>query len=302
MDVLYILLFLHGVAGRMVLYQPQNIVSVDVNGTAIITCWVSTGKTVGEMFFWYFKKHESSEAPILVKSCVNDNDTHKYTCKHDGHTAYLEIYHVQITDSGVYYCRFKHISEIFGNGTHLNVGDRSTSGSSIHIVGHLQPLHPHSSLHLACVVLAAHNTVHLHWNISGTHHKGRTISKEESARTWTVVNMISLTKHNWNHEDEVTCEAWLHSSPTSVHWSIPRQGELSHGYVSSKCQNFLIPVVTTGILLLLMFSVHFIRICHKYTDNETPDLMGNNTMTEDEIVYSELNINHLTRFTSQISL
>ncbi|XP_075700690.1 uncharacterized protein LOC142665040 [Rhinoderma darwinii] len=295
MGVVYILLFIQGIAGYMVLYQPQNIVSMDVNGTTVITCVSSDDLETGIRISWYYRKWRSSEEPVRVKSCSSDNVTHKYTCKNGKYMAGLEIHNVQLTDSGVYYCTYSYssLSLKFGNGTNLNVGDKSTSRTSIHILGHLQPLHPHSSLQLACVVLEAHNTVHLYWNISGTYHKGRIISKEESNGTWTVVNFISLPNDTWNYGKKVTCEVWIKSSPISVNWEIPGKGDL-HGFVASKCQSFLIPMVIAGILLLLV-SILFIRTL-KLRDNKTQVSMGKKTLAEDDIVYSELNINHLTIF------
>ncbi|XP_044127360.1 uncharacterized protein LOC122921446 [Bufo gargarizans] len=294
MGVVYILLLIQGITGEMVLYQPQDIVSVEVNRTAVITC-VSSAKSIVQKFSWYRK---SNKDLVRVKSCTRDNDPHKYGCKNENYTASLEIYNVQITNSGVYYCMnyYTRFSLKFGNGTYLNVGDNSTSRSSIHILGHLYPLHPNSSLDLTCVVLVAHNTVHLHWNISGTYYKGRIICKEESDGTWTLMNFISLPKNSWRHGEKMTCEVWINSSPTSVHWEIPEKDELN-GYAYN-CQSFLIPVVTSGTLLLFMLSVHLIRTL-KPIGNKTQELTARNNMMEDEIVYSELNINQFSKFKNQ---
>ncbi|XP_040268175.1 uncharacterized protein LOC120982230 [Bufo bufo] len=266
MGVVYILLLIQGITVEMVLYQPQNIVSVKVNRTAVITCVSSEYLDAGLKISWYHRKWGSSEAPVLVKSCYSDDDPHKYVCKNEKYKAWLEIHNVQITDSGVYYCMLTYIPYFpeFSNGTKLNVGEKSTSRSYIHILGHLQPQHPHSSLYLACVVLAAHNTVHLYWNISGTYHKGQIISREEPDGTWTVVNFISLPKDNSNHKEKVTCEVWINSSPTSVHWinspptSVLGKGDL-YGYSPSKCQSFLRTLVIIGILLLLTLTILLTR-------------------------------------------
>ncbi|XP_056408687.1 uncharacterized protein LOC130313979 [Hyla sarda] len=292
MGIVYILLLIQGITGQIVLHEPQNIVSMDVNGTAVITC-VSNENSFGPLFSWYHKKWGSIKDIVRVKSCINDNDTHKYACKHEKNATTLEIYNVQINDSGVYYCRY-HNRLKFGNGTCLNVEDVSTSNSSIYIVSHVQPSHPDNSLQMACVVLGAHNAVNLSWNISGTYHKGHTISKEGSDGTWTVLNFISLPKDNWHHGVKGICEAWIKSSPISVHWEISGQGEI-HGCVACKCENFRIPVVTAGILLLLILSIHLICTL-RLTDNKTPCVMEKNIVIEDEVTYSELNINNLTRF------
>ncbi|KAM4013686.1 uncharacterized protein ACNLHF_003748 isoform 1-T2 [Anomaloglossus baeobatrachus] len=140
----------------------------------------------------------------------------------------------------------------------LFLQDKSTSRTSVHILGHLHTRDPHSSLHLACVVLAARTTIPLYWNISGTHYKGQIISKEESDGTWTIINFISLLKEdNRSYEEKVICEVWLQSSPNRVHWENSEKDEL-HGFFASKCQVFWIRVTITGILLFLALSLHII--------------------------------------------
>ncbi|KAM4013523.1 uncharacterized protein ACNLHF_003605 [Anomaloglossus baeobatrachus] len=248
-----------GITGQLVLYQPQSIVSTKVNGTAVITCKSDEDLDTGNKFSWYHRKWRSSEAPVRVKSCTTN--THKYVCKNEKHVASLEIYNVQTNDSGVYYCRYIYSMDSlrFGNGTNLSVGDKSSSRTSVHILGNLQTLHPNRSFHLACIVLKAHNTVHLYWNISGTHHKGRIISKEESDGTWTVMSFISRPKHNQSQWDKVTCQVWIKLFPSSVQWEIEEQGKIHENFIS-KCEYFLIPMVTTGILLVLILSIQFIRM------------------------------------------
>ncbi|XP_069601682.1 uncharacterized protein [Ranitomeya imitator] len=263
---------------------------MDVNGMAVITCVSNEDLDIITKTSWYHRKWRSSEAPIRVKSCSTDNDTHKYVCKQDKYTASLEIYHVQTNDSGFYYCAYCYSSclDKFGNGTNLIVGDRSTFRTSVHILSHLHPWNHHRSLHLACVVLSAHNTVHVYWNISGIYHKGRIISREKPNGSWTIMNVISLPKDNWKHGEKMTCEAWFNTSSFSIQGSVPDKYEISEN-VTSKCQSFLIPVVTAGILLVMTLLLHLSRTL-KLTENKTPK----KPVTENEIVYSELNINHLS--------
>ncbi|XP_040268173.1 uncharacterized protein LOC120982227 isoform X3 [Bufo bufo] len=190
MGVVYILLLIQGITVEIVLYQPQNIVSVEVNRTAVITCVSSEVLDAGLKISWYHRKWRSSEAPILVKSCSSDDDPQKYVCKNEKYKAWLEIHNVQITDSGVYYCMHKHIPYFpqFGNETKLNVRDES------------------------------------------------------------------------------------------------------NGYVASKCQDFMIPVVTAGTLLVLTLLIHLSRTI-KLSDKTA----HKDPVMEDQIAYAELNINRLTR-------
>ncbi|XP_073498386.1 uncharacterized protein [Phyllobates terribilis] len=260
MAAVYILLFIQGITGRMVLYQPQNIVPVDVNDTAVITCVSSEDLENGNKISWLHRKWRSSEDLVRVKSCSTNNDTHKYVCKNEKYTASLEIYNVQTNDSGVYYCVYHYSLTLkeFGNGTNLIAGGRSSFRTSIHILGHLHNWNPLKALHLACVVLADNNTVHIYWNIPGLYHQGRIISREDSDGTWTIMNFISLPKDNRTHGEKITCEAWFNTSSFSVHMSLPDKDEFNVNVIS-KCQSFLIPVVTAGTLLVMTLLLHLSR-------------------------------------------
>ncbi|XP_073422704.1 uncharacterized protein [Dendrobates tinctorius] len=275
----------------MVLYQPQNIALMDVNSMAVITCVSNEDLDAITKMSWYHRKWRSSEAPVHVMSC-STGDTHKYICKQEKYMASLEIHNVQTNDSGVYYCvhYYSFGLEKFGNGTNLIVGDRSTFRTSVHILGHLHPWNHLKSLHLACVVLAAHNTVHVYWNISGIYRKGRIISREEpdGTGTWTIMNLVSLHKDNWKHEEKITCEAWFNTSSFSVHWRVQDVDELSENVIS-KCQSFLIPVVTAGTLLVMTLLLHLSRTL-KLTANKTPK----KPVTED-LTASTLNKRHLIK-------
>ncbi|XP_069807052.1 uncharacterized protein [Dendropsophus ebraccatus] len=280
MAVIYILLFFQGkiwITSEMVLHQPQSTVSIDVNSPAVITCVSNEVLEIEVKISWLYRRQRSSESPVWVKSCTENDDTYKYGCKHERYKATLEIYNTQMNDSGVYYCAYHYSPSFwkFGNGTNLNVRETSTCRRSIHILGHPQPLHPHSSLHMVCVVLAAHNTAQLYWNISGTHHKGWVISEEQPDKTWTVMNFISLPSNTWRYGETVTCEIWSQSPPFNVHWKITEKGK-QPGYATSKCQRFLIRmIITAGILLLLTISVHLMRTLKLKDSNKEPIPMIN---------------------------
>ncbi|XP_069584653.1 uncharacterized protein [Ranitomeya imitator] len=169
----------------------------------------------------------------------------------------------------------------------------TTRNSSVRILAPLQPLNTHSLLQLACVVHEAHDTVYITWNISGRQHNGQTISKKESSRTWAIINFISLPGDQWNHGEKVTCEVWLSLSPSSVNWVIPKK-EKMYGYLTHKCQDFLIPVVIAGILLLLTLSGHLIKI-FKLRGTKVQVSKNNDIVTKDDVFYTELNTTYLTR-------
>ncbi|XP_075050037.1 uncharacterized protein LOC142112089 isoform X2 [Mixophyes fleayi] len=277
----------------MVLYQPQDIVYADVNGTTVISCESNESLEDKSKVSWYRKSWRTGEAPLRVKSCYNG--AHKYTCKNNKYKATLEIHNVQTNDSGVYFCTFLYGVNLlkYGNGTTLIAADSSTSRSSVHLLAPAQPPLPNTTLQLACMVRGARHTVHVTWNISGIHHMGRMISMEESGGTWTFLNLISLPRNTWDHGVHVTCEVWFNSSPVCVHWEISERGEIHSGFTSI-CQTYLIPALTSGLLLLLALSVHLIWT-YKHSDNKTPGSNHKDTETEDGIVYSHLDMYYLTR-------
>lgn len=107
---------------QVVLYQPQNTVSVEVGATAVILCTSSDSLDAGTGITWHLRRR-TNKAPLRVKSCLADNDKHKYICKSENHQARLKIYNVSLEDSGVYYCMFSYtaVLRVLGNGTTLIV-------------------------------------------------------------------------------------------------------------------------------------------------------------------------------------
>ncbi|XP_063804732.1 immunoglobulin alpha-2 heavy chain-like [Pseudophryne corroboree] len=254
----FILLLLSDViVGRMVLYQPQDVVSAGVNDAAVIRCVANEDLEAGTQIAWYRRRWRTGEAPLCVISCLYNDNTYKYACKNAKHTAVLQIRNIQADDTGVYYCTAgSTLSRKFGNGTTLIVADSSTPSRSVHLLAPARPPLPNTTVPLACVVHGARHTVHVTWKISGTHHRGSMISMEEPGGTSTFLSFISLPRDTWDHGDNVSCDVWFTSSPVSVHWRIPEIPERGTKTRSSKDQD---------------------------------------SAAEDSIVYSQLDINHLTK-------
>lgn len=108
------------VVSQIVLHHPQIIVPADVGATSVISCVSNATIEDGTLMSWYKRSSKPAESPKLVKACNKDNDTHKYGCKNSAYMANLEIYNVQIMDSGVYFCAFRYATQLrFSNGTAL---------------------------------------------------------------------------------------------------------------------------------------------------------------------------------------
>ncbi|XP_040188647.1 uncharacterized protein LOC120920567 isoform X2 [Rana temporaria] len=126
MRLLNFLLFSEVVVSQMVLYNPQNIVMADVGATAVISCVSNATIEDGTLISWYKTSSKPAKSPKRVKACQNDNDAHKYGCKNSAYKANLEIYNVQIIDSGVYFCAYHYVTLLrFSNGTALIIRDGS---------------------------------------------------------------------------------------------------------------------------------------------------------------------------------
>ncbi|XP_075463761.1 immunoglobulin alpha-2 heavy chain-like [Ascaphus truei] len=199
------------------------------------------------------------EAPIfiLITSCSDNKNKHKYLCEsNNANSVTLRIYNVQRNDSGVYYCAFLYVSIlIFANGTTLIAGDSYTGNSSVQLLGPSHTTSLSTSVQLACVVRAAHHTVHVAWVISGTPHKGRMIAMEEPGGTWTFLNHITVPTEAWPHGESLTCEVWFNSSGSSIHRIGPHTAAGVDGF-ASRCSVFLRPVLTLSLLLLLILSAY----------------------------------------------
>ncbi|KAM5129370.1 uncharacterized protein ACMZJ9_019875 [Mantella aurantiaca] len=237
----------------IVLYQPQSTVSVNISATAVILCASNDSLDTGTGITWHLWKR-TAQAPLRVKSCLADNDRHKYVCKLENHQASLKIYNVSLEDSGLYYCMFSYTSvlRVIGNGTALIVEDNLAIHSSIHLLVPAQVSNLKAPTQLVCIISAALSTVHVTWNISGRHLNGRLTSMEGPNGTWNVQNLLSLPQDTRNYGDHATCEVWFSSSPVQAHWLILKQGHVCTTEVSFYVRCALILMA----LLMFIFIVH----------------------------------------------
>ncbi|XP_040188803.1 uncharacterized protein LOC120920664 [Rana temporaria] len=246
------LLFFKVAIAQVVLYQPQNTVSVGIGATAVILCTSSDSLDEGTGITWHVRRR-TDKAHLRVKSCLADNDQHKYICKSENHQARLEIYNVSLEDSGVYYCMFSYtaVLRVLGNGTTLIVEDTSAI-HSIHLLASAMASDHKVPTQLVCIVSGALHTVHVTWNISGRHLKGKLTSVEELGGIWTTQNLLSLPQNTWNYGDHATCEVWFSFSPIQTHWSVQKKGHVCITEYPSYVRYVLILMA----LLMFIFTVH----------------------------------------------
>ncbi|XP_077319517.1 uncharacterized protein LOC143942091 [Lithobates pipiens] len=276
----------------MVLYQPQHIVAADVGATSVISC-VSNETIEDGLIFWYKKSSKPAESPKRVKAFDKDNDTHKYGCKNSAYMANLEIYNVQIIDSGVYFCAFHYVNVLkFSNRTALIIRDNSTMNSSIHLLASPQSSLLKATMQLACVVSTPLYEVSITWAVSGTHHKGSMTSVEEPGGTRTFQSHLSLPTDTWDFGDHVTCEVWTSPSSIQIHWIIKERDESKEDFTSS-CKSYLGFVVCGGLLLLLVITVHLFW-AYKQIDKRAQDVTHQDRDL-DGIVYAHLDMSRLTQ-------
>ncbi|XP_073464707.1 uncharacterized protein [Aquarana catesbeiana] len=255
MRLLNVLLFFEVVVSQMVLHHPQIIVPADVGATSVISCVSNATIEDGTLMSWYKKSSKPAESPKLVKACNKDNDAHKYGCKNSAYMANLEIYNVQIIDSGVYFCAFRYTTRLrFSNGTALIIRDNSTMNSSIHLLASPQSSFLNATMQLACVVSIPLYEVSITWAVSGTHYKGSMSSVEEPGGTRTFQNHLSLPRDTWDFGDNVTCEVWTSSSSIQIHWII-KEIDISHN-VLAQCSIFVRSTVITVGLLTCILIIH----------------------------------------------
>ncbi|XP_072284158.1 uncharacterized protein [Pyxicephalus adspersus] len=254
MKLIHLLLFSEVIVARMVLHQPQDMVSVNVGATALISCVSNENIEDEKLITWYRKNtHKPTESPIRVKACNKNNDVNKYGCRNSNFIANLEIYRAQIHDSGVYYCTFWYASlQKISNGTLLIVRDNSF----IYNMDLLQTS-LNSSIQLACVVRTSLYTIHVTWNICGKHYKGSMTYLGESGGIRTFQNLLSLPR---NYGDNVICEVWHRSPPLQLNWTIKEKGA-DQRLTIPHCSCYVRSVL---ILLYVLMSILTIHVSWNY--------------------------------------
>ncbi|KAM4663688.1 uncharacterized protein O3C94_011968 [Discoglossus pictus] len=172
----------------------------------------------------------------------------------------------------------------------IHFKNSSTPKSSVHLLGPSKFLNHSHTVHLACVVRAARQIVHVVWNISGTHHKGRTIAMEEPNGTWTFLNQITVPITSWQQDERLACQVWFNSSPVVVHRNKGLFSSVDQKGFANQCTYFLISIPIGSFVLLVSLSFHLFWI-FKRPERNRDDMQDRATDTQDGIVYAVLNHN-----------
>ncbi|XP_067425638.1 immunoglobulin kappa light chain-like [Emydura macquarii macquarii] len=294
----YLLLSSMVLGACLSVYQTPRFLFVEISATAKIHC-SSTEKLEGGGFLVYWYRRRGSEVPICIKKCSNDQNVSKFACKSETHGLTLEIYNVQQSESGDYYCAVKSSSYLtFGNGSTLIVGDSYTSSSWVLL---LSPS-PHGlvstgTADLACMVHGISNPVQITWNISGDRQEqGLMRSLKAKDGSLILISHISVPTDTWTSAKIFTCEVNFNSSGNSVKKSAKYiEGDKPFVSASSTafeggCFQYVIPLAAGGGLVLLMASLSLVWICCPSTLGVQPSSSAPPAPEEnqDGILYSHL--------------
>ncbi|KAM7138418.1 immunoglobulin kappa light chain-like [Macrochelys suwanniensis] len=238
---------------QLFLYQTQQILFVEVNGTAKIHC-SSKEKMEGGDVFWYLRRE--GEKPTCIKYCLDYLNVSKFACKHEAHLSTLEINNIQKNETGIYYCAYIDSSYLlFGNGSTLIVGDSYTDSSWVMLlVPFPRGRQVTGTANLACVIHGVSSPVHVSWCVSGElQEQGLTRSLKAKDGSLVFINHISVPMDTWTSGKNYTCEVKFNSSGTSVKKST-RYLEAP----ASECSHYIVPLAAGAGLLLLLVSLSLV--------------------------------------------
>ncbi|XP_067425807.1 uncharacterized protein [Emydura macquarii macquarii] len=262
----YLLLSFTVIQVQSFLHQLQLFLFVNINDTAKIQCSSKEKLVAGGMTMQWYRRRED-EAPMLIKKCSDKQHANKVACISDGHSLTLEIYNVQRSDSGVYYCTDSYSSFLtFDNGSTLIVGDSYTTSSQV------LPLAPSprsllstGTVDLACLVHGVSNPVQISWSVSGDLlEEGLMHSLKAKNGSLMFINHISIPTEIWTSGKNFTCEVKFNSSGKSVK-KIARYTEAtcvsflaSSTAPARKCTYHIVALAAGAGLLLLLVSLSLV--------------------------------------------
>nr|XP_008120660.2 PREDICTED: uncharacterized protein LOC103281259 [Anolis carolinensis] len=219
--------------------------------------FVETPDDEGMSFNWY-KARSNEEIPLFVESCGDDKSEGKFVCKRSREKLVLEIYVIQMEDSGRYLCGSR--AEDILVVSALVVGDSYTPSTQVMVL-HPAAQSPSSqnmqSNQLACVVHGVSNLVEVSWEVSGgVQQKGQTFLLNEDSISLTFVSLLPIPKEVQSRGGKMTCEVRFNSSGTTVKKSTMFNASSSEDH-DGKCPLYAVSRVVVGGLALLMLLLLF---------------------------------------------
>nr|7KR5_L Chain L, 19B5 Fab light chain [Mus musculus]7KR5_N Chain N, 19B5 Fab light chain [Mus musculus]7KR5_P Chain P, 19B5 Fab light chain [Mus musculus] len=214
----YMLLWLSGVDGDVVMTQSQKFMSTSVGDRVSVTCKAS--QNVGINVAWYQQKPgQSPKALINSASYRNSGVPDRFTGGGSGTDFTLTINNVQSEDLAEYFCQQCNSYPLtFGAGTKLELR-RADAAPTVSIF-------PPSSEQLtsggASVVCFLNNfypkDINVKWKIDGSERQNGVLNswtdQDSKDSTYSMSSTLTLTKDEYERHNSYTCEA-THKTSTS---------------------------------------------------------------------------------------
>nr|6BPB_B Chain B, Monoclonal antibody 4F7 Fab light chain [Mus musculus]6BPC_C Chain C, Monoclonal antibody 4F7 Fab light chain [Mus musculus]6BPC_F Chain F, Monoclonal antibody 4F7 Fab light chain [Mus musculus] len=213
----YMLLWLSGVDGDIVMTQSQKFMSTSVGDRVSVTCKAS--QNVGTNVAWYQQKPgQSPKALIYSASYRYSGVPDRFTGSGSGTDFTLTINNVQSEDLAYFCQQYNSYPYTFGGGTKLEI-KRADAAPTVSIF-------PPSSEQLtsggASVVCFLNNfypkDINVKWKIDGSERQNGVLNswtdQDSKDSTYSMSSTLTLTKDEYERHNSYTCEA-THKTSTS---------------------------------------------------------------------------------------
>nr|AAP79429.1 anti-potato cyst nematode monoclonal antibody MGR48 immunoglobulin light chain [Mus musculus] len=219
----YMLLWLSGVDGDVLMTQTPLALSVTIGQPASISCKSSQSllHSDGKTYLSWLSQRpgQSPKRLIYLVSKLDSGVPDRFTGSGSGTDFTLKISRVEAEDLGVYYCwQGTHLPYTFGGGTKLEI-KRADAAPTVSIF-------PPSSEQLtsggASVVCFLNNfypkDINVKWKIDGSERQNGVLNswtdQDSKDSTYSMSSTLTLTKDEYERHNSYTCEA-THKTSTS---------------------------------------------------------------------------------------
>ena len=214
----YMLLWLSGVDGDIVMTQSHKFMSTSVGDRVSVTCKAS--QNVGTNVAWYQQKPGQSPKTLIYWASNRFTGVpDRFTGSGSGTDFTLTISNVQSEDLADYFCQqYSSSPYTFGSGTKLEI-KRADAAPTVSIF-------PPSSEQLtsggASVVCFLNNfypkDINVKWKIDGSERQNGVLNswtdQDSKDSTYSMSSTLTLTKDEYERHNSYTCEA-THKTSTS---------------------------------------------------------------------------------------